>query len=129
MPWLQQCTSLCTLEGSERRGPSLSGSRSGGGKSGGPFLQRWRAEEQDLHLQAPLHLWGVSLPLHLDGKLAGPAWLNTALARQLLFFEQSSMKLLVLKNLTAHKLRNKMTSIIFSLAIGFIIFVIVTYNL
>jgi hypothetical protein len=37
--------------------------------------------------------------------------------------------MLVLKNLTAHKLRNKMTSIIFSLAIGFIVFLIVSYNL
>lgn len=36
---------------------------------------------------------------------------------------------MVLKNLTAHKLRNKMTSIIFSLALGFIVFLIVSYNL
>ena len=36
------------------------------------------------------------------------------------------MKKLVLKNLTAHKMRNKMTSIIFSLALGFIIFLIVS---
>jgi hypothetical protein len=47
----------------------------------------------------------------------------------LLFFEKQSMRLLVLKNLTAHKLRNKMTSIIFSLALGFIVFLIVSYNL
>lgn len=46
-----------------------------------------------------------------------------------LFYERESMKLLVLKNLTAHKLRNMMTSIIFSLALGFIIFLIVAYNL
>lgn len=39
------------------------------------------------------------------------------------------MRLLVLKNLTAHKMRNKMTSIIFSLALGFIVFLIVSYNL
>ena len=39
------------------------------------------------------------------------------------------MRLLVLKNLTAHRLRNRMTSIIFSLAIGFIVFLIVSYNL
>ena len=37
--------------------------------------------------------------------------------------------MLILKNLTAHKLRNKMTSIIYSLALGFIIFLIVSYNL
>ena len=39
------------------------------------------------------------------------------------------MRLLVLKDLTAHRLRNRMTSIIFSLAIGFIVFLIVSYNL
>jgi len=39
------------------------------------------------------------------------------------------MKMLVLKNLTAHKLRNMMTSIIFSLALGFIIFLVVAYTL
>ena len=39
------------------------------------------------------------------------------------------MRLLVLKNLTAHKMRNKFTSIIYSLALGFIIFLIVSYNL
>ena len=36
---------------------------------------------------------------------------------------------MVTKNLTAHKLRNKMTSIIYSIALGFIIFLIVVYNL
>ena len=44
-------------------------------------------------------------------------------------FEKESMRMLVLKNLTAHKMRNKMTSIIFSLALGFIVFLIVSYNL
>ena len=39
------------------------------------------------------------------------------------------MRLLILKNLTAHKMRNKMTSIIFSLSLGFIVFLIVSYNL
>jgi hypothetical protein len=39
------------------------------------------------------------------------------------------MKLMVLKNLTAHKFRNKLTSIIYSLSIGFIIFLIVSYKL
>jgi hypothetical protein len=36
---------------------------------------------------------------------------------------------MVLMNLTAHRMRNKMTSIIYSIALGFIIFLIVTYNL
>lgn len=36
---------------------------------------------------------------------------------------------MVLKNLTAHRMRNKMTSIIYSIALGFIIFLIVSYQL
>jgi hypothetical protein len=55
--------------------------------------------------------------------------LEVILTHVLLVYEQPSMRLLVLKNLTAHKLRNKMTSIIFSLALGFIVFLIVSYNL
>ena len=39
------------------------------------------------------------------------------------------MKQMVLKNLTAHRMRNKMTSIIYSIALGFIIFLIVSYQL
>ena len=39
------------------------------------------------------------------------------------------MSNMVLMNLTAHRMRNKMTSIIYSIALGFIIFLIVTYNL
>lgn len=39
-----------------------------------------------------------------------------------LFFEKRSMKIMVTKNLTAHRIRNKMTSLIYSIAIGFIIF-------
>lgn len=36
---------------------------------------------------------------------------------------------MIFKNLTAHRLRNKMTSIIFSISIGFIIFLVVIYKL
>lgn len=46
-----------------------------------------------------------------------------------LCFEKKSMKQMVLKNLTAHRMRNKMTSIIYSIALGFIIFLIVSYKL
>lgn len=46
-----------------------------------------------------------------------------------LFFEKKSMKSMVLKNLSAHRMRNKMTSIIYSIALGFIIFLIVSYQL
>lgn len=46
-----------------------------------------------------------------------------------LFWEKSSMKKMIFMNLTAHKMRNKMTSIIFSISIGFIIFLVVIYRL
>ena len=39
------------------------------------------------------------------------------------------MKLMLIKNLEAHRSRNKMTSIIYSIALGFIIFMVVTYNM
>ena len=56
-------------------------------------------------------------------------FLEIILTYVFLFFEKSSMKQMVLKNLTAHRIRNKMTSIIYSIALGFIIFLIVSYNL
>jgi len=56
-------------------------------------------------------------------------FLEIILCYVLLFWEKSSMRQMVLKNLTAHKMRNKMTSIIYSIALGFIIFLVVTYNL
>ena len=46
-----------------------------------------------------------------------------------LFWEKSSMRQMIFKNLTAHKLRNKMTSIIFSISIGIVIFLVVIYKL
>jgi hypothetical protein len=73
----------------------------------------------------------------LVGMLFGLSLLSFNLQRSLeiilthvvLAFERTSMKTMVLKNLTAHKMRNKMTSIIYSIALGFIIFLIVSYNL
>ena len=56
-------------------------------------------------------------------------FLEIILTHVFLFFEKLSMKQMVKKNLTAHKIRNKMTSIIYSIALGFIIFLIVSYNL
>jgi hypothetical protein len=47
----------------------------------------------------------------------------------LLVWEKNSMKKLVLKNLMAHKERNKLTALIYSLAIAFLIFLIVSYNI
>jgi hypothetical protein len=56
-------------------------------------------------------------------------FLEIILTKVFLFFEKASMKQMVTKNLTAHRMRNKMTSIIYSIALGFIIFLIVSYNL
>lgn len=53
-------------------------------------------------------------------------FLEVFLTRVLLFFESKSMKLMILKNLEAHKMRNKLTSIIYSIALGFIIFLVVS---
>ena len=36
---------------------------------------------------------------------------------------------MVIKNLAAHRMRNKQTSIIYSISLGFIIFLVVSYNL
>ena len=47
----------------------------------------------------------------------------------LLFFERKSMKQLILKNLIAHKMRNSLTAIIYSLTLGCLIFIIVMLNL
>lgn len=49
-------------------------------------------------------------------------YINNIVANIFLFFEKKSVKLVVLKNLIAHKDRNRMTSIMFSLTLGFIIF-------
>jgi len=55
--------------------------------------------------------------------------LEIAIVHVFLVFEPRSTKKLILKNLEAHKMRNKMTSLIFALALGFIIFLVVSYNL
>jgi len=47
----------------------------------------------------------------------------------LLFFERASMKQMIKKNLVAHRESNKLTSIIYSLTLGCIIFVVVAANL
>ena len=75
--------------------------------------------------------------LILLGMLLGLTMLSFNLVRFLeilivhifLVFEYKSLKGLVLKNLESHKTRNKMTSLIYALALGFIIFLVVSYNL
>lgn len=47
----------------------------------------------------------------------------------LLFFEHSSMKIMIRKNLSAHRNSNKLTAIIYSLTLGCIIFIIVAAGL
>ena len=47
---------------------------------------------------------------------------NLAVSKIVLIFEGRSLRLLTLKNLIAHQERNKMTSIMYSFTLGFIIF-------
>jgi hypothetical protein len=44
-------------------------------------------------------------------------------------FQLKGVKKMVIMNLEAHRMRNKMTSIIYSMSLGFIIFLIVSYKL
>jgi hypothetical protein len=46
-----------------------------------------------------------------------------------LFYERTSTRLLVLKNMIAHKQRNRSTILIYALSVGFLIMIIVAYNL
>lgn len=44
-------------------------------------------------------------------------------------WEKGSMKQLVLKNLVAHKERNKLTALVYALTLGVVIFIVVLLNL
>jgi FtsH-binding integral membrane protein len=55
--------------------------------------------------------------------------LELFLVHTLLFLEKKAMKLLIVKNLTAHRESNKLTSLIYSLTLGSIIFVLVVSSL
>jgi len=46
-----------------------------------------------------------------------------------LFWDNAALRSIVLKNLVAHRLRNRKTTIMYALSLGFIIFVNVAYNL
>jgi FtsH-binding integral membrane protein len=52
-----------------------------------------------------------------------------AIVNTLLIFENKSMKILISKNLSSHRDSNKLTSLIFSLTLGCIIFIVVTASL
>ena len=55
--------------------------------------------------------------------------LEIVLTYLILFYEKKSIKRVVLNNLMAHKMRNRLTAIVYSIALGFIIFLIVCYKL
>eukprot|EP01006_Ploeotia_vitrea_P022059 TRINITY_DN54469_c0_g1_i1.p1 TRINITY_DN54469_c0_g1~~TRINITY_DN54469_c0_g1_i1.p1 ORF type:complete len:469 (+),score=244.49 TRINITY_DN54469_c0_g1_i1:3-1409(+) len=46
-----------------------------------------------------------------------------------LWWERRSTRTVVLKNLTAHRIRNRKTTIMYALALGFIIFIMVSYRM
>jgi hypothetical protein len=52
-----------------------------------------------------------------------------AITHVILFFETKSMKSMILKNLSAHRLRNRLTTIIYALSLGFMIFLITVLQL
>ena len=55
--------------------------------------------------------------------------LEILIVNTVLFFERASVKLMIKKNLVSHRESNKLTSIIYSLTLGCIIFVVVAANL
>jgi hypothetical protein len=46
-----------------------------------------------------------------------------------LFYERTSTRMIVLKNMIAHKPRNRTTILIYAMSVGFLIMIIVSYNL
>ena len=63
----------------------------------------------------------------LMANLRGP--IETLLVYLLFFWEKKSMRALVRKNMIAHKATNKLTSIIYALTLGCVIFLCVSLNL
>ena len=53
------------------------------------------------------------------------AFVEIILLYLLLFWEKSSMRILIRKNLIAHRKRNKLSSVIYSVTLGAVIFLIV----
>ncbi len=56
-------------------------------------------------------------------------FLDLFIVHILLFYEATYMKLLILKNLVAHRIRNGRTGIIFATVIGFLVFIVVGYTM
>ncbi|KAF2072771.1 hypothetical protein CYY_005917 [Polysphondylium violaceum] len=65
----------------------------------------------------------VSLALNLEQLI------ERALVYTFLLWEKKAIKSIVLKNLVAHKLRNRKTAIMYAVSLGFIIFVNVSYSM
>ena len=57
------------------------------------------------------------------------SYLNLLVCHTILIFEKKSIKLTVMKNLVAHKNRNQVTSLMYSLTLGFIIFLSIACKL
>jgi hypothetical protein len=55
--------------------------------------------------------------------------LEFLMVKILFFWEQKSIQILILKNLTAHKMRNQLTAIIYSLTLSCLIFLVVMLNI
>lgn len=55
--------------------------------------------------------------------------MENLMLRVFLFWEQPSMVVLIRNNLKSHSQKNKLTSTVFSMAIGFLIFLMVQYRL
>ena len=66
-------------------------------------------------------LFGMMMALGLLSMNLMP-YINSIVATIALIFEKSGTKLLVSKNLIAHRERNQMTSIMISLSLGFVMF-------
>lgn len=54
--------------------------------------------------------------------------LERLLVNGLLFWEKATIRAMVIKNLVAHRKRNTKTTIMYALSLGFIIFIMVSYN-
>jgi hypothetical protein len=66
-------------------------------------------------------LFGMIFSLAVIGINLMP-YINFLILKIILIFENKSTKIIVYKNLIAHSDRNRMTSLMFSLTLGFIIF-------
>lgn len=81
-----------------------------------------------------LNLMGQIVVFILIGYLFGlvllaynfQSYLERALTHIFLIFERASLRSMVFKNLSTHRTRNQMTALIYSLSLGFLIFLSIT---